>query len=101
MRDRDRPLWSLSAGELATAYAGGLSPRRVIDATLARIREVNPKLNAIVTLDEAGASRAAAESARRWQDGKPSSPLDGVPVTINGRRVACHLGQSRLQRLFA
>ncbi len=56
MADRDRPLWSLSAGELAAAYAGGLSPRRVIDATLVRIHEVNTKLNAIVTLDEAGAN---------------------------------------------
>ena len=43
----------------------------VIDATLARIRDVNPKLNAIVTLDEAGAIRAADDSARRWKDGSP------------------------------
>ena len=82
MRDSDRPLWSFSAGELSAAYAGSLSPRSVLDATLARIRDVNPKLNAIVTLDEAGATRSAGASARRWKDGKPLSPLDGVPVTI-------------------
>ncbi len=68
MPDRDRPLWSFSAGELAAAFAGGLSPRSVIDATLARIRDVNPKLNAIATLDEAGAMRAAEASARRWRE---------------------------------
>jgi hypothetical protein len=39
---RDRPLWSLSAGELATAYADGRSPVEVTVATLARVREVNP-----------------------------------------------------------
>jgi hypothetical protein len=44
MHDRDRPLWSLNAGELCAAYANGLSPRSAIDATLARIRDVDPKL---------------------------------------------------------
>src|SRR5258708_14281027 len=82
MPDRDRPVWSFSAAELSAAYAHGLSPRSVIDAMLARIREVNPKLNAIVTLDEAGAISAADESARRRQDANPSRPLDGAPLPL-------------------
>src|SRR4051812_15016340 len=82
MADHDRPLWSLSARELSAGYANGISPRDVIEATLARVRDVNPQLNAIITLDEAGATGAADASARRWQDGRPLSPLDGVPVTI-------------------
>jgi Asp-tRNA(Asn)/Glu-tRNA(Gln) amidotransferase A subunit family amidase len=52
----DRPLWSLSARELALAYAGGLSPEDVMAATLARIDEINPELNAIVTLDAVAAT---------------------------------------------
>src|SRR6266702_2636967 len=91
----DRPLWSLNAGELCTAYANGLSPRSVIDAALARIRDVNPRLNAIITLDEAGAINAAEASARRWKDGRPLGTLDGVPVTrkdnilVAGLRATC------------
>src|SRR5271154_3143457 len=71
----DRPLWSLSARELALGYAGGLSPDEVMAATLARIDEINPKLNAIVTLDAAGAIASAAASARRWREGRPLGPL--------------------------
>jgi aspartyl-tRNA(Asn)/glutamyl-tRNA(Gln) amidotransferase subunit A len=78
----ERPLWSLSATELAAGYAKGLDPDRVLVETLARIDNVNPRLNAIVTLDAAGARAAAAESTRRWRNGAPLSQLDGVPVTI-------------------
>src|SRR4029079_1523772 len=52
------------------------------EATLARIEDVNPHLNAIVTLDLAGARAAADASTRRWRNGEPLGPLDGVPVTI-------------------
>ena len=82
MSDSDRPLWLYSAVELSAAYADGLSPCVVIEAMLARIREINPRLNAIVTLDEAGAMGAAEDSARRWKGGQPLGSLDGVPVTI-------------------
>jgi aspartyl-tRNA(Asn)/glutamyl-tRNA(Gln) amidotransferase subunit A len=81
MRDR-APLWTLSARELASAYADGLSPRAVIEATLAHISEVNPRLNAIVTLDAAGALAAADASHLRFCEGRPAGPLDGVPLTI-------------------
>ena len=72
-----RQLWSLTATELAAAYREGLSPRHVINATLDRIREVNPRLNAIVTLDAAGAADSAEESAQRWKAGSALGPLDG------------------------
>ncbi|MBV9968872.1 MAG: amidase [Xanthobacteraceae bacterium] len=64
------------------AYAAGVSPVDVVQSTLVRIRDVNPRLNAVVTLDEAGALRSAEMSARRWKDGRPSSALDGVPFTV-------------------
>ncbi len=76
-------LWRLSATELASAYlAGTTMPDAVLEATLARIEDVNPHLNAIVTLDLAGARAAADASTRRWRTGEPLGPLDGVPVTI-------------------
>ena len=65
-------LWRLSATELASAYlAGTTMPDAVLEATLARIEDVNPHLNAIVTLDLAGARAAADASTRRWRTGEP------------------------------
>ena len=97
----DRPLWSLNASELAVAHAGGLSPSEVTAATLARIRVVNPRLNAIITLDEAGAMQAAENSARRWKDGRPLSALDGVPVTIKDNILAAGLRATWGSRLYS
>ena len=56
-----------------------LSPVEALEAILARIARLNPRLNAIVALDEAGARAAARASEARWRAGTPLSPLDGVP----------------------
>src|ERR1700730_9875158 len=101
MPANDRPLWSLTARELCAAYAGGLSAKEVIAATLAQIRNVNPRLNAIVTLDETGAIRAAEDSARRWKDGNPLGELDGVPVTIKDNILVAGLRASWGSRLYS
>jgi aspartyl-tRNA(Asn)/glutamyl-tRNA(Gln) amidotransferase subunit A len=100
MRDDGRPLWSLSATELSRAYADGVSPVEVITATLAHIRNVNPKFNAIVTLDEAGATRAAEASARRWTDSRPASPLDGVPAMVKDNILVAGLRATWGSRLY-
>ena len=68
---------------LAGAFAcGEASPVEALKECLERVDAVNPALNAMVTLDREGAQKAAMESARRWRDGQPLSPLDGVPITI-------------------
>ena len=73
----------LSATGLARLFArGALSPVEALEAVLARTRRLNPVLNAIVTLDEAGARAAARASEARWLAGTPLSPLDGVPCTV-------------------
>ena len=78
-----QPLWQLSASELAAAYrAGTTTPNTVLRAVLERCEDVNPRLNAVVTLDSAGAQKAADASTHRWQAGEAFGPLDGVPVTI-------------------
>jgi aspartyl-tRNA(Asn)/glutamyl-tRNA(Gln) amidotransferase subunit A len=97
----DRPLWSLSARELALGYAGGLSPEDVMAATLARIDAINPRLNAIVTLDAKGAIASAAASARRWKQGRPLGPLDGVPLTIKDNILAAGLRATWGSRLYS
>jgi aspartyl-tRNA(Asn)/glutamyl-tRNA(Gln) amidotransferase subunit A len=100
MADPVRPLWSLSARELALAYAGGLSPEHALAATLARIDAINPGLNAIVTLDAAGATASAEASARRWKAGRPLGPFDGVPVTIKDNILAAGLRATWGSRLY-
>ena len=59
-----------------------LSPLEVMTAFLARIEKVNPKLNAIVTLDAERAMAAAKQAEQDVMSGKPLPPLHGVPVTV-------------------
>ena len=72
-----------SATELVRRYrAKQLSPVEVARAVLARIRELNPKLNAYCLVDEEGALAAARASEARWMQGAPLGCLDGVPASI-------------------
>jgi len=96
-----RPLWMLSASELSSAYADGLSPTDVVAAILDHIEHVNPALNAIVTLDADGARRAAEASTRRWNSGSPLSPLDGVPITIKDNILVEGMRATWGSRLYA
>jgi aspartyl-tRNA(Asn)/glutamyl-tRNA(Gln) amidotransferase subunit A len=83
-RDRARMnLWELSAAELVAGYAGGtFTPRDALDSVLARLAAVNPRINAIVTLDSVGARAAAAASTTRWRTGGTLGAHDGVPLTV-------------------
>ncbi|MFA5912669.1 MAG: amidase family protein, partial [Burkholderiales bacterium] len=72
-----------SATELLRRYrAKQLSPVEVTQAVLARIRELNPKLNAYCVVDEEAALAAARAAQARWAQGAPLGALDGVPVSI-------------------
>ena len=79
----DKPLWSQSATELALLYrSGAATPTAVLEAVLERIEDINPRINAVVTLDVAGAREAASAASQRWRDGTPLGALDGVPLTV-------------------
>lgn len=76
-------LWRRSAAGLVDGYAKRcFTPVDAFEAVLARVAAVNDALNAIVTLDLAGARAQAEASALRWRSGAPLSPLDGVPLTV-------------------
>lgn len=71
----------------ASELAGAIRERRasaveVLDAHLACIARHNPALNAIVTLNEEGARKRAAEADAALARGEIWGPLHGVPVTI-------------------
>ena len=76
-------LTDLSAGQIAAGIAAGdFSAREAVDAHLARIEEVDPRLNAVIyrRFIEARQEADAIDAARRR--GKQLGPLAGVPITI-------------------
>lgn len=74
---------ALTATELLAAYRRkALSPVEATKAVLARIRALDPVLNAFVLVAEKEALAAARASEARWRKGAPIGLLDGVPTTI-------------------
>jgi len=74
---------SKSASELASAIRSKeLSSRAVVEAHLAQIAKVNPKLNAIIQLTADSARKEADEADAALARGEIKGPLHGVPVTI-------------------
>ena len=72
-----------SALDLVELYrTKALSPVEAAQSLLDRAEALQPKLNAFCVIDRDGALEAAREAERRWRDGEPLGPLDGVPVTI-------------------
>jgi aspartyl-tRNA(Asn)/glutamyl-tRNA(Gln) amidotransferase subunit A len=72
-----------TAADLAAAFRRReLTPLDAARAALARIAELEPKLNAMYRIDRDGAIDQARAAEARWESGRPLSALDGVPVTI-------------------
>ena len=72
-----------SATELAAMVrAKKVSPSEVIDAHIARIEAVNPKLNAVVQLMAESARARAAEADAALVGGENWGPLHGIPFTV-------------------
>ncbi|HWX91386.1 MAG TPA: amidase [Terriglobales bacterium] len=59
-----------------------ISPVELVDAHLARIAEVNPRLNAFVDVDQERARRDARALEAAATRGKFYGPLHGVPISI-------------------
>ena len=79
----------LTAAELARRYReGSATPVDAVETALARLARVEPVLNAFQRVDAEGARAAAQQSASRWREGAPLSPLDGVPVSIKDTLLA-------------
>lgn len=61
---------------------GGDTPRDYLERCIETTEEREPAVKAFVTLNTDGAREAADASTARWKDGKPLSPIDGMPVAI-------------------
>lgn len=76
-------LWQRPAADLISGYQRReFSPVEVLDSVLERLDQINPKINAVVTLDRQGARSAAKVSENRWLARAALGPLDGVPLTV-------------------
>ncbi len=72
-----------SAVEIAAAIrARRVSCAEMVDLYLQRIAKHNPALNAVCTLDEAGARSRAKDADAALARGELRGPLHGVPMTI-------------------
>jgi len=72
----------LSAGEMARHVAEGrLTAAELVRAHLARIDELQPRLNAFVHVDREGALEAARAADRAVAAGEPLGSLHGVPLS--------------------
>lgn len=98
-------LHQLGAVSLLRSFAAGRTS--VVAATrhyLDRIDRFNPGLNAYTHVDSDGALAAAAESAARYEAGKPR-PLEGLPVGVKAnlavRGLPLHAGIAAFARRTA
>jgi len=86
----------LSAREIAAAVRrGDLSAAAVVEAHLARIQDVEPRLGAFLEVFEGEARERAGEIDRQTAAGKDPGPLAGVPLAVKdnlalaGHRLTC------------
>lgn len=61
---------------------GSDTPRAYLERCLERIEAVEPQIQALPAVNPEGARAAADTSTKRWQDGRPLSPIDGMPIGI-------------------
>lgn len=76
-------LWNLGLEEAATGLnQRDFTPCELLEQTLARIATVQPDLNLYIALREAQAREEARMAERRFADGAPLGPLDGIPLAV-------------------
>ncbi|MDB4937873.1 MAG: Aspartyl-tRNA(Asn) amidotransferase subunit [Labilithrix sp.] len=80
------PGWAPSSATLTTAYRDGrVSPRDVVARALAEARKLaagTPSVGPILDYADDIALAEAAESEKRWREGRPLGPFDGVPWAV-------------------
>ena len=95
-------LWQLDARSLAGLLQGRqVSVREVVQSHLDRIAAVNPRINAIVTLDAAGALAAAREADERLASGAAVGPLHGLPIAFKDTHETLGMRTTYGSPLFA
>jgi aspartyl-tRNA(Asn)/glutamyl-tRNA(Gln) amidotransferase subunit A len=92
----------LSASELAgLVRSKALSPVELVEASLRRIDEVNPVLNAFIQLDAESARSEARSQAERLARGEDIGPLAGLPFGVKELESALGFRSTGASRVFA
>lgn len=94
-------LYYFDATDLATLVRSKqVSPIEITRAHLERIQWLNPRLNAVVTLNESAMEEARAKEAALMR-GESLGPLYGVPFTVKDSLDTAGLRTVRGSRLFS
>ncbi len=82
MAENDGMVGASAEAIAAAVRAGTVRAEEVVEAHLARVDALNPRLNAVVVAraDQARADARAVDAAR--EAGEPLGPLAGVPMTV-------------------
>jgi len=76
-------IYYLTIGELSEQIrAMKISPIEIVDACLSRIHQLQPQLNAFISLFDDDARQQAKQSDREIRAGAWKGPLHGVPIGI-------------------
>lgn len=76
-------LMALSARQVLERFADcTTTPSEYLSACLDQISRINPKLNALTSIDSDGGIAEAARATSRWKAGAPKGPLDGLPIGV-------------------
>jgi len=80
----DKLKFSMKPYLAATArFASGAdTPRDFLERCLSDLAALEPKIGAFVHLNLEGARAVADQSTMRWREGRPLSPIDGMPLGI-------------------
>ncbi len=83
MANTDLDLCFITATEALEAFRSkSLSPPELVDALIARIEAVNPKINAFTYSFFDRAREQARDAEARYSKGDVTRPLEGVPIVI-------------------
>ncbi len=94
-------LTSLGLREAARLVARGrVSPVELVDAVLARIAQLNPALNAFLTVTADSAREAARRAERRSSRAGAPPPLLGVPISVKDLILSREAPTTAGSRLF-
>jgi aspartyl-tRNA(Asn)/glutamyl-tRNA(Gln) amidotransferase subunit A len=78
--------WAPNSAALTSAYrSGSVSPREVTKRALVearRLAALTPGVGPILDYADEAALAEASESEKRWREGRPLGPLDGVPWAV-------------------
>ncbi len=86
------------ATDIAT---GRTTPRDLLEHAIARITTDEPAIRAFVCHDLAAARRVSDAATARWRDGRPLSPVDGMPIVVKDMIATAELPTQMNSPIFA